>query len=342
MNKTLRFLLQLFFWLVIWLILWSQQLWETSFITHNAFVIIAQMVMIAMVIYCLTPIFLYKRKHFLFILFSLVLLMALSFIAIKLPLREIPLENMPPPPMHPEMGGRPPSSGLFMMFLLLLTSYSIAIVIEILLFAQKKEEEIIISKNENLQTELKLLKLQINPHFLFNSLNNIYALSVIDSTKTQQSISYLSDMLRYVLYECEHALVPLHKEMDYIKNYIKLFSLKNSKPYPIDIKYTIENKDTLIAPMLLISFVENAIKHSNIERITNTFIKLELTESKTDIHFKIINTIGSSTINKDEIGGIGLENVKKRLSIIYPKNHFLEIKNDDNCFSVDLKLNKNV
>ena len=305
---------------------------------------IAQAITISALIYYLIPVFLFKKNYTFFVGLSLVLLVVLSFVAIRFPVKGIRINNMPHPHMliGRQIHGRLPPSRVFITVLLLVSSYSLSIVIEILLLAQKKDEEIIISKNENLQTELKLLKSQINPHFLFNSLNNIYALSVIDSDKTQQSISYLSDMLRYVLYECEFAFVPLEKEINYIKNYIKLFSLKSSNSYPIKITYKISNMQTSIAPMLLIPFVENAIKHSNIERIKDTFIQIELTETEDSICFSVANSIATTSVAKDEIGGIGLENVKKRLSILYPEKHTLHIKTEENSFRINLKLSKNV
>ncbi|WP_271784491.1 sensor histidine kinase [Aquimarina algiphila] len=222
--------------------------------------------------------------------------------------------------------------------LLLSISYVIAVFIETFVFAQKKEQETIKNKNENLQTELKLLKSQINPHFLFNSLNNIYALSVIDSNKTQQSIGYLSDMLRYVLYECERPLVPLKKEVSYIKDYIKLFSLKSSKAYAITTDFSVLDGNTWIAPMLLIPFVENAFKHSNIEKPKDSFIKIQIQSTPNYINFKIENSIPKKRINKDVIGGIGLENVKKRLAILYPENHQLDIIENNEVFKVKLNI----
>ncbi|WP_159447555.1 sensor histidine kinase [Maribacter arcticus] len=222
--------------------------------------------------------------------------------------------------------------------LLIAIAYVIATLVEIFMLAQRKEEEIIINKNDALQTELKLLKSQINPHFLFNALNNIYALSAIDSGRTQKSISYLSDMLRYVLYECEQEIVPLYNEIDYIENYIKLFSLKSSKTYPITTLFSIENQDVQIVPMLLIPFLENALKHSNIEKITDTFIHIKLTASTNQIDFEIENSKPTTPVVTDAVGGIGIDNVKKRLAILYPERHKLEINETSQAFKVNLKL----
>lgn len=206
---------------------------------------------------------------------------------------------------------------------------------------QKKEQETILIKNEALQSELKLLKSQINPHFLFNTLNNIYALAALDANKTQQSISYLSDMLRYVLYECERPYVSPQKEVTYIENYLKLFSLKSSKQYPIKLDSQIVDRSVSIAPMMLIPFVENAIKHSHIEKTKVAFIHIILKVTTETIHFKIENNVPKQTFSKDEIGGIGLENVQKRLAILYPNSHELLIKEKEDTFKVELTIKPN-
>ncbi|MGY8913845.1 MAG: sensor histidine kinase, partial [Flavobacteriales bacterium] len=253
----------------------------------------------------------------------------------------------PPGGQPPVFEGRPPgiqpmAPPQFLIHLLFLSiAYVLSTFMETFLFAQKKEEETIRNKNENLQTELKLLKSQINPHFLFNSLNNIYALSVIDSGRTQKSISYLSDMLRYVLYECEQEKVPLEKEVTYIENYIKLYSLKSSKKYPITIENKIANDNLKIAPMLFIPFMENALKHGNIDRITDVYVRIKIEANTDSIHFEIENSKSERPSVTDEVGGIGIENVKKRLAILYPKSHNLSIDETALAFKVTLKLDLN-
>lgn len=255
-----------------------------------------------------------------------------------------PFEEGPPPSNHGRLlPGRPPFAPpqFLIHFLALSIAYILATFVETFLFAQKKEEEIIANKNEALQTELKLLKSQINPHFLFNSLNNIYALSAIDSGKTQQSISYLSDMLRYVLYECEQESVPLGKEITYIKNYIKLFSLKSSKKYPIETNFKVADQHIRVAPMLFIPFMENALKHGNIEKITDTFIRIKIESDGEKIQFEIENSKSESPKVIDEVGGIGIENVKKRLAILYPNRHELSVNETSQAFKVNLNIDLN-
>jgi len=338
MNTTKRLIFQILFWLFIWVVLWSQQYWDMPFIFQNINTFIVQILLIIFLIYYTGPQFLFKKKYVLFILASFIAIGFLSYLSTHTP----PPRDFPrPSKFHRPPGGRPPSK-LLTQALLISIAYFLATVIEFISFTHKKEEEIIRSKNEHLQTELKLLKSQINPHFLFNSLNNIYALSAIDPQKTQDSICYLSDMLRYVLYECERPYVALQKEMDYIENYIQLFSLKSSKKFPIKTSFKLSKPSVKIAPMVLIPFVENAFKHSNIDKFEDTFIHLSIHAEKDNIVFKIENTFKHSNIAKDGTGGIGLENVNKRLAILYPQKHSLKITKKEGVFKVTLNLKTNV
>ena len=325
-----------------------------EFLYNNGVTLILQIVVIALIIYFTAPTFLFKKKYVLFIVISLGIITLFSFLSTeiiptntppKLPKNGPPqLPNsgiLRPPPHINEKPGQKPPPRFLIKFLALSVAYVLATFLETFLFAQKKEQESISNKNERLQTELKLLKSQINPHFLFNALNNIYALSAIDSNKTQESISTLSDMLRYVLYECEQELVPIEKEIAYIENYIKLFSLKSSKKYPITTDFKIENKNLHVAPMLFIPFMENALKHSNIEKIIDTFIQIKLNANTSGVKFEIENTTPQNPIITDRVGGIGLENVKRRLAILYPNKHELIINETSSTFMVRLNIDLN-
>ena len=219
MNRTKRFLFHILLWLVLWLFAWLLTEGDANFINTNSPPFLMQIVVVAILIFYTAPTLLFKKKYVLFALVSILLIGLCSFAIsnnLNRPIDGPPhlLENRPPRDFNgPDRPRRPLApSQFFINFLVLSISYVLATFVETFLFAQKKEEEIIVNKNETLQTELKLLKSQINPHFLFNALNNIYALSAIDSGRTQQSISYLSDMLRYVLYECEQEVVSLSKE----------------------------------------------------------------------------------------------------------------------------------
>lgn len=358
MNKTKRLISQAIFWLLVWLTLWLNQQSESNFISANYLVYAMQIILISGLIFFAAPKLLFKKKYFYFSVFSIIIVCVFAYFASNAfsrpqpPMRPPHIErpNTPPPHLEPNrtpkrfeeginQNRRPnPVPQFFINILLMSLSYILAALIETFLFIKKKEEEAILAKNENLQNELKFLKSQINPHFLFNSLNNIYALAGIDSERTQQSISYLSEMLRYVLYECEQEFVPLKKELEYIENYLNLYALKSSKKYPITTEFNIFNNTISIAPMILIPFIENALKHSDIEKINESYIAIKVNSDKNHIHFKVENSKPKSIINKDQVGGIGLENVKKRLAILYPEKHELNISENKSTFKVQLTI----
>ncbi|MGO4918734.1 sensor histidine kinase [Maribacter spongiicola] len=363
MNRHKNFIFHVALWLLIWSTAWIFSGSDIQFAVVNGMALVFQILVIAILIYYTVPQLLLKKKYIAFTIVSLITVFVVTLVLTNVvPNQILGLENVDQAP-GPRLGPRPeglgpgsgprfengpplesnrrPPSRFFINLLLIAIAYVIGTLVEIFLLAQRKEEEIVINKNEALQTELKLLKSQINPHFLFNALNNIYALSAIDSGRTQKSISYLSDMLRYVLYECEQEIVPLYKEIDYIENYIKLFCLKSSKTYPITTSFSIENQNIQIVPMLLIPFLENALKHSNIEKVTGTFINLKINATENSLDFELENSKPEFKIVKDDVGGIGIENVKKRLAILYPNRHELVINETTEAFKVNLKLQLN-
>ncbi len=347
MSRTKRFI----FNIILWLALWSFGLLLTNggeaFLQKNWPAFIMQIVVVAVLIFYTAPAFLFKKKYVIFTLASLALLVFSSFLISNN--IGVPLEDQPPPiDRRPPRGAGenpgPPGQNLappqFMIhFLILGLAYVLATFVETFVFAQKKEEETIRNKSEQMQTELKLLKSQINPHFLFNSLNNIYALSVLNSNKTQEGISHLSDMLRYVLYECEAELVPLKKELDYIENYLELFALKSTKAYPITSDFKMVNTGVQVAPMIFIAFIENALKHSNIEQSKTSFIRMKLRADADEILFEIENSVPKIAVQKDAVGGIGIENVKRRLALLYPNQHSLKVVEKEGIFKVQLQIN---
>lgn len=204
--------------------------------------------------------------------------------------------------------------------------------------ALRREKEAADLKSENLNSELKFLRSQINPHFLFNSLNNIYALSVSKSDKTPDTILKLSDMLRYIIYDCNSDRVPLGKELDYINNFVDLQKLKDDEMTNIKVDFSMADRNCMIAPMVFIPFIENSFKHSKIEDTENGWIRLSIENKDKDLQFSIRNSIPNENFTKDKVGGVGLENVKRRLELLYPNNHELKIDNLENEFVVQLNI----
>jgi LytS/YehU family sensor histidine kinase len=235
--------------------------------------------------------------------------------------------------------------GVTFLYLLLETNFMVGIAFAIKVvkkwFDQQQEKHEM--EKRNLETELNLLKAQLHPHFLFNTMNNLYALSVEKSSKTSEGIAKISELLRSVLYECNEAEILLEKEIKLIENYIDLEKMRYGDRLRLQFNISGPVKEMKIAPMLLFTFVENCFKHGSHNDPENPFIKIDLVvsdkkmvfdaENSKPFHVKNNNTNSSS-------GGIGLANVKKRLGIIYGDNHNLEVKSEKHTFKVRLIINK--
>jgi len=199
---------------------------------------------------------------------------------------------------------------------------------------QKLEVEI-----QNINIEKDFLKSQLNPHFLFNTLNNLYGLSVKKDDSAPEVILNLSDIMSYTLYESNSEKVALEKEIDFIKNYFELEKMR----YPKDknIQLNISGEDDIsglyIAPLMTFTFIENAFKYG-LKSSQNQFIKQEIEIKNNTFYFVLVNDIDKTEIKK-EFGGIGLENIKKRLQLLYPNQHILNIQTLENSFRIELKIN---
>ncbi len=201
---------------------------------------------------------------------------------------------------------------------------------------EKQKEEI---EKEKLASEISLLKSQVNPHFLFNTLNGIYSIANKESKKTADAIVKLSDLMRYMLYEADKELVNLTKEISYIKNYIDLQKLRLFDNVKIKFEINGDFEKEMIEPMLLIPFIENAFKHG-IDNEKRCIIEINLKCERGRLEMKIANSIIKAGENIDKISsGIGLKNVKERLNLLYPNEHSLSISEKNNIFTVNLFLN---
>jgi two-component system, LytTR family, sensor kinase len=200
---------------------------------------------------------------------------------------------------------------------------------------EKKRKEL---EKEKLHSELAFLKNQISPHFFFNTLNNIYSLTTIDTPAAQESILKLSKLMRYLLYESEHGETLVSHEIDFMTNYIALMKLRLSPKIDLKVSFPSEFNDFSIPPLLFIPFLENAFKHG-ISHRESSFIDIRLKIEKSKIIFSAENSIGKSNQPSDkDHSGIGLENVKKRLALLFPDNHHLTISQTDQSFKVDVEI----
>ncbi|MEO0526573.1 MAG: histidine kinase [Bacteroidota bacterium] len=195
----------------------------------------------------------------------------------------------------------------------------------------QKENEI-----QRAETELEFLKAQLNPHFLFNSLNSVYSLVRNKSKDAPEAVITLSELMRYMLYEANQDKVLLSKEMDYIKNYVSLQRLRLSNSENVKLLIRGDYDDRKIAPLLLITFIENAFKYgTDFKGRTKVDIRIEVMEK--ELFFHITNLIGPTKVDRDN-SGIGLKNVENRLDFLYPESHCLDIRKANGDYIVDLQL----
>ena len=188
-------------------------------------------------------------------------------------------------------------------------------------------------EKQTLEQQLEYLRYQINPHFFMNTLNNIHALIDIDPQKAQETIVELSKMMRFVLYEGDKRGVPLTKEMDFIRTYVKLMQLRYTDKVRIALHLPSEVPDRSIAPLLLISFVENAFKHG-VSYQQESFIEVTVAVNDGKLQFSCRNSKAASP--NEEKGGVGLANVRKRLDLLYQSNYTLSIHDDADVYTVEL------
>ncbi len=300
-----------------------------------------QMIAAYTLIYYQIPRWLSKRKYVLFILSLLLLAYLLSALArwsvinIAAPLMEVEtleetiVEILTDP-----------------MYLIQVFTTSVYIP-AVLLFLLKMTKERFIQQNqlitlekEKRTTELDFLKAQMNPHFLFNTLNNIYSLSKNKSERTPEMIIKLSEILNYTIYECNEATVPVMKEWELIENYVDLETLRYQDELSILLDAQVQNKEAQVAPLILISLVENAFKYS-LKRVDGVpVIKIRLTENDSRLSFEVYN---SKALNlpesKQKNRGIGVQNVKRQLDLLYPDRYTLEIKDTNEAYKVTLTIN---
>ncbi|MRR21103.1 hypothetical protein EG827_13065, partial [bacterium] len=202
--------------------------------------------------------------------------------------------------------------------------------------AVRKDEEIKELEREKLNSELALLKNQVSPHFFFNTLNNIYSLIAINQEDAREAVLSLSKMMRYMLYESEQGNTRLSNEIEFIKGYIDLMKLRLSERVRLSVSLPEEYEDRDVPPLLFIPFIENAFKHG-VSNLGNSFIDIGLRAEGGEITFLVANSISHQSAGTPRAAsGIGLDNVRKRLALLYPGHHELRIGERETVFTVEL------
>lgn len=204
--------------------------------------------------------------------------------------------------------------------------------------AQKKQQ---VLEKEKLETELKFLKSQFNPHFLFNSINSIFVLINKNQKLATDSLAKFSELLRYQLYECNEPEIPLNRELNYLKSFIELEKLRQNKNCELQMNiFNKEESTSVIAPFLLMPFIENAFKHVSKESNKVNWIEIEISIKSNQFRFRVKNSVSNEERSREQLsyGGLGLTNVKRRLDLLYFKNYDLKILETENFYEISLEL----
>ena len=274
-------------------------------------------------------------KRFWTYLFANLLLFALVIIVSHIALRIIP-----PPEILPSRGG--PDKTVYFFILgdfiryTFLTVLCIAIKVTSRWYRMDTERKEL--EKQRSDAELQNLKNQLNPHFLFNTLNNIYSLIAINGEQAQDAIHELSRLLRYMLYDSAQALVPVGKDIDFVRNYVKLMQIRMPAHVELKTDIHVEQPDVLIAPLLFISPVENAFKHG-VSNSKPSFIHIEITAAGKQIRCVTRNSYFPKDKQDKSGSGIGLVNLGKRLNLLYPGSFELTCGQTDEIFSCELTIN---
>jgi len=337
-GKRIRWLLHVIFWiavLVFYTIFFGYQ--NVNYNITFSFVIILLPVTIVTTYflnYELIPNYLFKKRYvkfFLYFIYTLIVSfyieMATVFV-IFVVVAELNLEEL-----HP--------SNTNALFLIAGMYVVVFLGVAVKLFSHYTSNQVVIEKlkKEKIEAELKFLKTQLHPHFLFNTLNNLYSLTLEKSEKASDVVLKLSELLDYVLYDCNDQFVPLVKEVKQIENYIELEKLRYGNRLHIDFsKFQIDPRQK-IPPMLLLTLVENSFKHGISKTMEASWIKIALANDEAWTRFSIQNSKHKTKEPKPEIsGGIGLQNLRNRLKLIYKDQYVLDIENKTSTYGVNLQV----
>jgi sensor histidine kinase YesM len=219
-----------------------------------------------------------------------------------------------------------------------ITIGGLAAAIKLMKYWYVKEQRNLQLQKENVESQLQLLKAQVHPHFLFNTLNNIYSHTQNTSPVASKLVSGLSDMLRFMLYECNQPLVPLSKELKLIQDYINLEQIRYGNKLELHLDIPDKTNDLQIAPLLMLPLVENCFKHGTSNMLEQPWINLQIDLDGKQMHMKLLNGKAGDPSSSSMQRGIGIQNVRKRLELLYPGKHELNITDEADVFIVNLKI----
>ena len=343
LNSTLpgknarNFFLHALFWFV-WLLRTYYDIYTPwgfkGALLYVGVVFITQLPLVYFHLYFLVPRLLIRKRYIPYLLITGLCVYTYSFCNYSL-LTNLP-ENWIPETMKVFLGRIKPTYDILEGVIVVLLTYAL----KYTLIAFVTQNELLKLQKEKLQLELNALKSQVNPHFLFNTLNNLYSLTLKNSEKSSEVVLKLSDIMRYVLYQSDEFKVPIQKELDFIQNYVALQRIRYNENYKINFNIIGNVNGQMVAPLLLIDFIENAFKHGLDRRFKDGFVDIEIKLDELELYFNIVNARGhgdDGALLQNKIG-IGLANIKRRLELMYPGNYFLDINDKNENFEVTLKL----
>jgi sensor histidine kinase YesM len=337
-RKNTRWLLHVIFWLAVLLFytLFFGYKGVDYSITFSFITILLPVTIITTYFlnYELIPNYLFKKRYgkfFLYLIYTLIVSFYIEMVTVMgifILVAELNMEEL-----HPS------NTNALILIAGMYVVVFLGVAVKLVNHYNQNQLEIQTLKNEKTEAELKFLKAQLHPHFLFNTLNNLYALTLEKSDEASEVVLKLSDLLDYVLYECNAELVPIEKEIKQLENYIELEKLRYGKRLDVAFEYSGKLSEYTIPPMLLMTLLENSFKHGVAKSMDKAWIKMRLQLSKDELNFEISNSIEKVKEEKvGESGGIGLSNLKNRLALMYRNGFDLKIHEDENSHHTSLTL----
>ena len=325
----------LFFWMLlfsIWYFLRYEDYSTGAKAFKVTFIKVADLaIMVSLTNYILIPKLLYQKKYGWFILCFVLLVLSSSILKMNI------LGRMLNSPQLYTLAGNLKAriyDNVIPHFFLVIGGAAIKLMLDY----EKLQQRVSAIAKEKAEAELNFLKSQINPHFLFNSLNAVYFLIDKGNPAARNALHKFSALLRYQLYEMNDAMIPIEKEVHYLQDYVALQKLRKDEQCCIQFNNSPQLSGFSIEPLLLIPFVENAFKHISHDKRNQNFITIDMDAAEKEFCFSVKNSKDANVKNNEAHSGIGLSNVKKRLALLYPQKHQLEIQDSESVFHIKLSI----